>query len=145
MRFSILSVALLSAAAGGVFADDSLDKIVEKMPGCAVSCYADACNKSGCSPEDFKCVCNSLVRLPARMGNCLGKNSCTNYNAQDSLENVCSRMDKNPSATEVSAASSVVAHAIATATPTKPSNAGAKDMAAMGGVLGAAIAVAAVI
>ena len=68
--------------------------------------------------------------------------------AQDSLGDLCGRMEKNPSSTEVSAASSAVAHAVATATATttnKPSSAGAKDMAALGGVLGAAVVVAAVI
>ena len=80
MRFSTLSIALLSAAASNsVIADDSLEKIVEKMPGCAMSCYADACSQSGCSAEDFKCVCNSLFRLPARMGTCLSRNDCNSY------------------------------------------------------------------
>ncbi|KAK6853989.1 hypothetical protein PG995_010801 [Apiospora arundinis] len=145
MRFSILSVTLLSAALGGngVLADDSLDKIVQKMPGCAVSCYADACSQSGCSPEDFKCVCNSLFRLPTRMGTCLSRNDCTSYNAKDSLGDMCGRMEKNPSNTEVSAASSVVAQAVATATK-QPSGARANEMA-LGGVLGAAAVVVAVL
>ncbi|KAK8129011.1 hypothetical protein PG984_010119 [Apiospora sp. TS-2023a] len=74
MRFTIGSITLLSTAVGSVLADDNLEQIVEKMPGCAVSCYADAASQSGCDPEDFKCVCNSLLRLPARMGTCLSRN-----------------------------------------------------------------------
>ncbi|KAK7926564.1 hypothetical protein PG985_003562 [Apiospora marii] len=146
MHFNIVSVALLSAAAVGVLAEDNLEQIVEKMPGCAMSCYADAASKSGCDPEDFKCVCNSLLRLPARMGNCLSRNDCTEYNASDSLGDICKRMDKSPSSTEVSAASSVVAQAVATATPTETgqSVAGANEVA-WGGVLGAAVAVAAML
>ncbi|KAK7957736.1 hypothetical protein PG996_010816 [Apiospora saccharicola] len=43
MRFTIVSITLLlSTAVGGVLADDNLHQIVERMPGCAVSCYADA-------------------------------------------------------------------------------------------------------
>lgn len=187
MRLNIGSVVLLSAVAAGVLAEDNLQQIVEKMPGCAVSCYADAASKSGCDPEDFKCVCNSLLRLPARMGTCLSRNDCTDYSKQppgpasslpthafqyippvfcrdeswadtcrrarrrhidasDSLGDICKRMDEKPSSTEVSAASSAVAQAVATAKPTGTgeSVAGANGIA-WGGVLGAAVAVAAML
>ncbi|KAK7909251.1 hypothetical protein PG985_015129 [Apiospora marii] len=150
MRLSTLSVALLSAAAGGVFAEENLQKQLEAMRGCAVSCYAESASNSGCKPEDFSCVCKSWFRLPSRMGTCLSRNNCTGLNASDSLTHICRRMEEHPPSSEVEAASKVVTEAVATASPgaspteTGKSGAGAKKVA-LGGVMGAAAVVVAVL
>ncbi|KAK8081140.1 hypothetical protein PG997_008958 [Apiospora hydei] len=122
MRFSFLSTITLfsTAFSGGVLAANadnlSLQQIVEKMPGCAVGCYAHATADSGCSPEDFQCVCDSHLRIPLRMGACLGRDHCTEYDATGAIGDLCSRMYENPPPTEVEAASSAVSQAMATAT-----------------------------
>lgn len=78
MRLQILSVAILAAgAAASVAGDgDTLDKIVKDMPDCAMRCYNEAAQKGGCKPEDFDCLCKSLVKTPFRMGSCLAREDC---------------------------------------------------------------------
>ncbi|KAK8106684.1 hypothetical protein PG999_010043 [Apiospora kogelbergensis] len=145
MRFSTLFIALLSATAGGVFAEEELPKQFEVMRGCAVRCYADAASKSGCHPEDFACVCQTWFRTPMRMGSCLERKDCTGLNASNSLTHICRRLEENPPSSKVEAASSVVTKlkATATASPTASltetgkSAAGANKVA-FGGVMVAA-------
>ncbi|KAK8109194.1 hypothetical protein PG984_014995 [Apiospora sp. TS-2023a] len=147
MRFSTLSIALLSAAAGGVFAEENLQKQFEVM-----RCYADAASESGCHPEDFACVCQTWFRIPMRMGSCLERNDCTGLNASNSLTHICRRLEEKPSISEVEAASKVVTEkkATATASPTaSPSETGKSaagaNRVALGGVVGAAAVVVAVL
>ena len=78
MRFQILSVAVLAAGAAASVAgdNDTLDKIVKDMPDCAMRCYTEAANKASCKPEDFDCLCKSLIKTPFRMGACLAREDC---------------------------------------------------------------------
>ncbi|KAK7955684.1 uncharacterized protein PG986_004906 [Apiospora aurea] len=142
MRFSFLpTITLLSATfSSGVFAANvdnlSLQQIVGKMPGCAVGCYAHATADSGCSPEDFQCVCDSHLRIPLRMGACLGRDHCTEYDATGAIGDLCSRMYEKPPPTEVEAASRAMSQAVATAT--KKSGGARAHEIALGSVVGAA-------
>lgn len=78
MRFQDLSVAVLAAGAAASVAgdNDTLDKIVKDMPDCAMRCYNEAAQKAGCKPEDFDCLCKSLLKTPFRMGSCLARDDC---------------------------------------------------------------------
>ncbi|KAK8052270.1 hypothetical protein PG993_003655 [Apiospora rasikravindrae] len=154
MRFNILStITLLSAAVVGVFADDNLQQIVEKMPGCAVSCYADATTKSGCNPGTSTASATATCGYPPEWWRAWGtptalilvssknklhqKAHLPGPHATAAVGDICSRMYENPPATEVEAASRAVTQAVSAATK--------MSGAALGSVVGAAAVVVAIL
>ncbi|KAI1101051.1 hypothetical protein F4804DRAFT_335656 [Jackrogersella minutella] len=119
MQFKFFALTFLAATATA----DNLSKYIDDFPPCALPCLAKSANNQGCNTTDFGCICTNKKPVLVELGGCMSDycNTLLNGAAASKVSSLCKRWDKDPSPTEITAATSdlesKVAAASATVTP----------------------------
>ncbi|ETS75600.1 hypothetical protein PFICI_12544 [Pestalotiopsis fici W106-1] len=141
MQFKAFIITTLASVA----AAESLSDAIADFPSCSLKCFGDEVSDQGCSLTDFNCICDHQVQLAVSLGTCAG-NDCKgvgdSFDVGQALGDLCVRWHEDPPTSEVSAATSTLGAAVASATVV---NSTAVDARPAVGIMGLAAAAAALV
>ncbi|KAH9905756.1 hypothetical protein F4778DRAFT_678127 [Xylariomycetidae sp. FL2044] len=140
MHYTTIAVSLFAAAAAAQNST-SLPDLVSQLPQCATGCLDSSAEKANCASTDFDCLCGTgRDEFISAITGCILTAGCSSDDltkASSLAPQICTEVADDPSPSEVAAASSIVASALSTASPTPTGAAPARPELGYG-VLGAA-------
>lgn len=71
--------------------------LVQGLPACSLSCFAQAAQTFGCTPEDVSCRCEKEVQMTATMERCLLRSCSDQHKDGESLcVSLCVSLCRDP-------------------------------------------------
>ncbi|KAK1995142.1 hypothetical protein LX36DRAFT_174528 [Colletotrichum falcatum] len=117
-----LAAAQSSTTAASSSGSTGVAGLISQLPACAVSCIDKAATSIGCASTDIACLCKSQEKLVSTLTPCVLTAGCSSDEIAQAAKlapQICAQAGTNPAASDLAAASSLVAGATAaTATAT---------------------------